>query len=297
MGANTWAGDGTFKCVPTPFAQLYVICAQVGETSLLPVCFCLTPNQEQTTYETIFFLLKELCDSEPRQIILDFELASHNAVNHIYPSCLIIGCLFHFKQAILRQVRKKGLQESYTHDEQFKGILNKMFALVYVPVEHLTAVWESVLLQDINLWNEEASSVEKDAMSNFSTYFLETYLGRRVIKRKFSNPRFRHETWNKANLVGMRRAVLTNNSLEGWNAKWNSCGSNASNIWRSIERFREESCFTKNRAREIEQALRQNPQAVRSYRIENKYRSIRKLVDQFDLSTAEDYFLAMERYV
>ena len=54
--------------------------------------------------------------------------------------------------------------------------------------------------------------------------------------------------------------------------QWNSCGSNASNIWRSIERFREESCFTKNRAREIEQALRQNPQAVRSYRIEHKYR-------------------------
>ena len=80
------------------------------------------------------------------------------------------------------KVRKKGLQEAYTHDEQFKGILNKMFALVYVPVEHLTAVWESVLLQDINLWNEEASSVEKEAMSNFSTYFLETYLGNNTLK-------------------------------------------------------------------------------------------------------------------
>ena len=49
--------DGTFKCCPTPFAQLYIILGKYRNMSL-PLYFCFLPGKSTTIYMEIFKVLK-----------------------------------------------------------------------------------------------------------------------------------------------------------------------------------------------------------------------------------------------
>ena len=51
-----WVADGTFKCVPPQFGQLYVVHGSKHDSDkLFPACYCLLPNKQSETYlsETI----------------------------------------------------------------------------------------------------------------------------------------------------------------------------------------------------------------------------------------------------
>ncbi|CAF4735879.1 unnamed protein product [Rotaria sp. Silwood1] len=83
-GSDVLFADGTFKVSSKLFEQLYVLHGmQNGEA--IPVCFILTSNRKQETYEAIFRCLKRIggkkgIDLKPTTIVCDFERAFMNAV-------------------------------------------------------------------------------------------------------------------------------------------------------------------------------------------------------------------------
>ena len=101
---SKWSADGTFGSCPSPFYQLYVICAQVDDHSVIPALFCFLPNKNMATCDIIFNKLVNLCGI-PEEITVDFEKAVHQSLLKIDKNIKINGCLFHFQQAILRQVK------------------------------------------------------------------------------------------------------------------------------------------------------------------------------------------------
>jgi len=104
-----WFMDGTFKCQPIYFDQLFVISAQRGEgvtSSCFPVVFCLTPNRTTATYERIFKKLLELQPGlTPKYIMSDFEQAMRKAASLVFPNSEMKGCFFHFRQANQRYIQ------------------------------------------------------------------------------------------------------------------------------------------------------------------------------------------------
>ena len=48
-------------------------------------------------------------------------------------------------QAILRQVRKKGLEEMWANHKQFQELMYSIFSIVYVPRKHVVKVWNDVV--------------------------------------------------------------------------------------------------------------------------------------------------------
>jgi len=74
-----WFCDGTFKCQPLFFEQMFVISAVRGEgpsTNCHPLVFCLTSNRTTDTYSHLLEKLKQLKPGlAPLSVMTDFEKA------------------------------------------------------------------------------------------------------------------------------------------------------------------------------------------------------------------------------
>ncbi|CAF3513907.1 unnamed protein product [Rotaria socialis] len=114
LGDNAhWNADGTFRTAPKLFYQSYSI--HVWDNfSMKPVIYAALPNKNTNTYDTF---LNELIvyaqingiSLTPKSILIDFEMAAHQAFSKNFPTAKIKGCQFHFGQNIWRQIKKKGL--------------------------------------------------------------------------------------------------------------------------------------------------------------------------------------------
>ena len=75
--------DGTFKVVPSLFAQLYTVHALVGGTypfrdvHLLASIYILLPGKSSSYYRKMWNIIQQLCPgSNPRYLLVDFEKAT-----------------------------------------------------------------------------------------------------------------------------------------------------------------------------------------------------------------------------
>ena len=112
-----WLVDGTFKTAPDLFSQVYVIHGLRGGPNpiqhghLLPSLFVLLPNKSQATYMRMWQQVKVLCpNSQPTQMIMDFEKAAINSFEQVWPDTFIKGCFFYLTQNVWRKVQSEGLQ-------------------------------------------------------------------------------------------------------------------------------------------------------------------------------------------
>lgn len=72
---NNRHADGTFKCVPLIFSQLYTIHGLVGSKTI-PLVYMLLPNKSKKIYKSALDVLKNMLkDCMPEEIIIDFEKA------------------------------------------------------------------------------------------------------------------------------------------------------------------------------------------------------------------------------
>lgn len=94
--------DGTFSYSPQFFTQLFTIHGLENET-YVPLLFCLLPDKTKETYEALFKLIINKCMEinevfYPHNIIVDYELAIHQAIRASWIGVEIVGCRFHLTQ-------------------------------------------------------------------------------------------------------------------------------------------------------------------------------------------------------
>lgn len=97
----------TFSVVPKGSSQCLI--AMVYDTSVdvyLPLYYVLVDTKKQDTYWRVLEQLIIASDRmlEPRDVTCDFELALIKAVIEQFPRANIVGCLFHWKQALRRKM-------------------------------------------------------------------------------------------------------------------------------------------------------------------------------------------------
>ncbi|CAF2044232.1 unnamed protein product [Rotaria magnacalcarata] len=134
----------------------------------------------------------------------DFETGTIKSVKEMFPNVLHKGCLFHFGQAVWRQVQNKGMATKYREDESFRLNVKKLIALAFVPVGDVIKAFDIVA----ELFDDDADDL--------LDYFEKTWIGerkRRGIGRK--DPQFAHQLWNVYDriIAGVPRS---NNAVEGW---------------------------------------------------------------------------------
>jgi hypothetical protein len=71
----------------------------VPRMDIIYFAVCLLVNKLKDTYRTLFTKINEIsCNFAPKKIIVDFEVAIHNAAQVTWPSAQIVGCRFHLTQ-------------------------------------------------------------------------------------------------------------------------------------------------------------------------------------------------------
>ncbi|KAK3757730.1 hypothetical protein RRG08_010888 [Elysia crispata] len=135
-------GDGTFKCSPQFFFQLYIFHVErLGY--YMPMFYFLLPNKKQETYEVMLGLLIDECQKRglifsPSRINLDFESATHQAFKKVFPEIDIFGCNFHLKQAWLRKCNELGLKKDYEDKEsEIHKWMRILFGMPFLPSEQV----------------------------------------------------------------------------------------------------------------------------------------------------------------
>ncbi len=115
---TVWHADGTFKCCPSLFYQVYTIHAVINNHTL-PFVYILMQRKSEKQYTRALNILKDLNPClDPRAVYMDFEKASINAFRTSFPKISINGCFFHFAQANWRKVQELGLSTLYRADEK-----------------------------------------------------------------------------------------------------------------------------------------------------------------------------------
>ena len=94
--------DGTFKCCPNHFLQLYTIHGCKYGT-YIPLVYALLPSKTEQCYRSMWSLLlhrntEKNLNLRPEVVHLDFERAMHNAVSAFFPDTRIDCCRFHLGQ-------------------------------------------------------------------------------------------------------------------------------------------------------------------------------------------------------
>jgi hypothetical protein len=164
--------DGTFKCCPKYFSQLYTFHG-FKNGHYIPLVFCLLPSKSKECYRNMFILLQESCQKYdlllPVQTIhFDFEEHMHSVVREMYPDVIIKSCRFHLGQAWWRKIQNLGLSKEYkNYGSEISKWLMHFFGLSYLEPSDVENSFAEDLITDM----PADQRVEK-----FSDYVLSTYI-------------------------------------------------------------------------------------------------------------------------
>ena len=169
--SKTFYMDGTFKYAPKFFYQLFSIhCLRNGH--YIPLMFCILPNKEVRTYtlalrHIVTFSQSLNIDLSPDEIIIDFEVAIHKAVNIVWPTSKIFGCRFHLTQSWYRKINSLGLSTTYKSDSEKAKWLHHLFGLPYLSPDKVSECFVEDFM---------ASLPEENSFSKLSDYLVDTYI-------------------------------------------------------------------------------------------------------------------------
>ena len=77
----------------------------LGEIKQVPLGFALMPRKKSADYVAVLKGFKDIATMPViKEIITDFEAAVWKAVKTLFPEVQHFGCLFHWKQAVMKKV-------------------------------------------------------------------------------------------------------------------------------------------------------------------------------------------------
>jgi hypothetical protein len=154
---------------------------------ILPVSvfYAKTKKEKNRSYLALQSLLKLIVNLG----VLTFS-AAWLAVREVFPTVSIKGCVFHWTQAVWRQVQDLGLKAAYSQRSGFFKFIRQLLALPFLPAAHIQPTFE-VLSRRAN-----TPSLQQ----------LIDYMDRQWMQ----NPIFDTASWS---IYG--HTVRTNNDVEG----------------------------------------------------------------------------------
>ncbi|KAG0442421.1 hypothetical protein DMUE_0280 [Dictyocoela muelleri] len=133
--SNILICDGTFKSSPSCFEQIFTIQVKLREM-YLPLMYCFMKNKKEVSYDKIFKWIKEknsFIVLSIKSIVIDFEIASYNALKRYFTNSNLYGCNFHLGQIVWRRIQSLKFSKSVIDNFNIKLQVKMMLALSFVP--------------------------------------------------------------------------------------------------------------------------------------------------------------------
>ena len=142
--ANQIQFDATFYTVPSIFYQFFTIFISF-HGHCIPAIHVLMQNKTEDLYAIVLMKICEIIpEFSPKIAVCDFERAPRNVFSQYFPEINIIGCWFHFTQAIWKKTQLLGLASKYKTDQVFANWLRKLMALPLLPEREIYSCSGSV---------------------------------------------------------------------------------------------------------------------------------------------------------
>jgi hypothetical protein len=190
--------DATFGVTPfyTRNQQLLVILGEIRHKPR-PIAYIVMNGKSTKDYQTVFQFLRDGVFSfdgtvrKPKQVSLDFEKAMRNGVKAVWGNIELIGCYFHYCQALGRNASST-IKKGIVH----KKVMWFFKRLALLPIDKVDEGYREIVryIREKKLYAD---------FKEFLEYFRSTWL-----------VSFPKKNWNVS--TSMRR---TNNNLEGYNNK------------------------------------------------------------------------------
>ena len=106
--------DATFSCCPKGFHQCLIVSTFLESDNLfLPCFYILMTRKNKLAYVMALSALNNLFGGsiDPKYVMHDFEIAMCQAIEELWPGSRSVGCFFHFKQCLTRQMIKCGIPQ------------------------------------------------------------------------------------------------------------------------------------------------------------------------------------------
>ncbi|CAF2935647.1 unnamed protein product [Rotaria sp. Silwood2] len=172
--------DGTFETAAQISQQNYIIMGEFEEIHAVPLVYCLCEKKNYETYKLIIQILRTAVDDlqlnfEPMFWMSDYESGLIKAIKQELPNTKLLGCAFHYNQAIYRNIQLKGLQDAYQNIEVVRQILRQTMALAFIPNDQIKTVYYDVIKPQLNNVPRKPTSLRHD-LGNFFTYYESQWL-------------------------------------------------------------------------------------------------------------------------
>lgn len=226
--------DGTFKTAPSNFEQIFTIQCRLRQLHL-PMIFCFMKHKNESSYNKIFEWLQtknENIIKAEKSIILDFELASYNALCKYFVNSKLYGCNFHLGQIVWRRVQALKFSSDVMSIHSIKLQVKMILALSFVTPEKVGGYSKKLEAYIIEEGNENVLDLFKWFKNEFITN------SRRNKKIEFWNIKTRTE----------ENIPRTTNSLEGYHRHLNTLNDvKQTSIIPILNELKNEQTITENK--------------------------------------------------
>jgi hypothetical protein len=100
--------DATFKIVPPGFLQAFTMGAQVSGEMTLLFCVLMTSKHEELYVKTLKAIKDAYRLLKPKVFSTDFEFGISNAAKAVFSESDLLGCQFHYTDALNRKASDPG---------------------------------------------------------------------------------------------------------------------------------------------------------------------------------------------
>ncbi len=167
----------------------------------IPIFGALLNGKSESLYQAVLSFMQNIFpEFKPKEMMVDFERGLKNALCAVWPDSVVRGCRFHYCQACIRMVGKKGLKRDFQKNNRVKAWIKGSLGLCLLPANSIVEEWRK---HSLKLADFQANPTLFKKLNNYKKY-IDTYWIGTVGVENFSVFGAANKTNNNAESLNSR---------------------------------------------------------------------------------------------